>query len=87
LYPLPEKLGNLLKKGLTTKSDNVHPSLLDDVTTESLMKLMKFGLWVNYQIRMKKSHTIEEVLRKELKLYKNELKTNDNITVITTSLL
>jgi hypothetical protein len=77
----------LLKKETTTKSDNVHPSLLDNVTTESLMKLMKFGLWVNYQIKMKKSITVEEVLRKELKMYQDELKTKDNITVMTTLLL
>jgi hypothetical protein len=80
-YPLPAKLGKLLTIETMTSADNIHSSLLEDVTTESLLKLLKFEHWVDYQLRKKKSSSLEEVIAKELKMYENELGLKDNITV------
>jgi phosphotransferase system HPr-like phosphotransfer protein len=82
-YPLPARLGKLIKNEITTLDDNVHPSLLEDVTTESLMKLMKFQLWIAYQIRINKSTSAEEVMSKELNLYEHELGMKENRMVTT----
>jgi hypothetical protein len=80
-YPLPAKLGKLFHIETMTSVDNVHSSLLEDVTTESLLKLLKYKLWVDYQIRMNKSSNLEEVVKKELKLYENQLGMKNNTTV------
>jgi hypothetical protein len=64
-----------------TTNDNVHQSLLEDVTTETLMKLLKFELWVDYEIRMNKSANPKEAINKELKQYKLHLGIKDNILV------
>jgi hypothetical protein len=80
-YPLPAKLGKLLDIETTTSADNVHSSLLEDVTTERLLKLLKFGLWVDYQIRTNISSNLEEVIKKELGMYKNQLRMKYNTTV------
>jgi hypothetical protein len=77
-YPLPARLGKLIKIEPTTPKDNVHPSLLEYVTTERLMKLVKFPLWIAYQIRINKSTSAEEVITKELKLYEHELVMREN---------
>jgi hypothetical protein len=82
-YPLPGKLGNLLKIETMSKADNVHPSLLEETTLESQMKLLKFELWINYQIRMNKSASLEEVISKELKLYGHEIGIKENLRVTT----
>jgi hypothetical protein len=82
-YPLPAKLGNLLKIETMTEADYVHPSLLEETTFECLMKLLKFELWINYQIRMNKSASLEEVISKELKLYKYEIGIKENLRVTT----
>jgi hypothetical protein len=82
-YPLPARLGKLIKIEGTTLDDNVHPSLLENVTTEKLMKLMKFQLWIAYQIRINKSTSAEEVIGKELKLYEQELEIKENRKVTT----
>jgi hypothetical protein len=81
VYPLPAKIANLLKMQTMTKDDNVHPSLIEDASTESIMKLMKFGLWVDYQIKIKKSNNVKEVISKELEMYQNDLGILENITV------
>jgi hypothetical protein len=51
------------------------------VTTERLLKLLKFGLWVDYQIRTNISSNLEEVIKKELGMYKNQLRMKYNTTV------
>jgi hypothetical protein len=72
-YPLPAVLGHLLELRTVTNDDNnVHPALLKNATTESLIKFMKFGLWVNYQTRQSKS--IRDVIDEELQLYDLEPK-------------
>jgi hypothetical protein len=59
--------------GKVTEEDEVHPSLLQNATTKTLMKLLKFGIWVEYQIRQNKSSSVEDVIKKELQLYENNL--------------
>jgi hypothetical protein len=81
LYPLPAKLGKLLKRKTITHDINVHPSLLDNVTTESIMKLLKFELWINYQIRSEKYLTANDIIRKELKMYQDNLGIKEDIVV------
>jgi hypothetical protein len=66
----------------TSHNDNVHPSLLENVTIESLMKLMKFGIWVDYQIRQNKFLGVENVIREELKLYQDYLEIKEDIMVM-----
>jgi hypothetical protein len=51
---------------------NVHPALLKNATTESIIKLLKFGLWVNYHTRQSKS--LRDVINKELEMYDFEKK-------------
>jgi hypothetical protein len=71
----------LLQMGKVTESDEVHPSLLQNATTKTLMKLLKFGLWVDYQIRQNKSSntsSVEDVIIKELQLYENDLGIRDD---------
>jgi hypothetical protein len=46
---------------------NVHPALLKNASTESIIKFMKFGLWVNYHTRQSKS--VWDVINKELQMY------------------
>jgi hypothetical protein len=71
-YPLPGRLAKLLITGETLTTDqNVHPSLLNNVTTESLFKFLKFGLWVDYKIRQNKSLSVVDLIRKELDAYQN----------------
>jgi hypothetical protein len=41
--------------------------LLKNAETESIIKLMKFGLWVNYHTRQSKS--VRDVIDKELQMY------------------
>jgi hypothetical protein len=60
------------KYDYTVPQYHVHPSLLKNVTTESILKLLKFGLWVNHQLN-NKSQSLKEVIKKELELYKHEL--------------
>jgi hypothetical protein len=86
-YPLPARLGKLIKNEPTTLDDNVHPTLLEDVTTERLVKLLKFPLWIAYQIRINNSISVEEVISKELKLYAHELGIKGNIMVTTHCIL
>jgi hypothetical protein len=81
-YPLPARLGKLIKIEKTTLDDNVHPSLLENVTTESILKLLKFGLWVNYQIQSNKSLSAEDVIKNELKLYQHDLGIKEDIVVM-----
>jgi hypothetical protein len=66
-----------------TKDDNVHPSLLKDVTTEGLLKLLRFELWVDYQTR-NKSISKKEVIEKELQLYKNSLELREDFQAMST---
>jgi hypothetical protein len=67
-YPLPAVLGQLLELRAVTNEDyNVHPALLRNASTESLIKFMKFNLWVYYHTRQSKS--IRDIIEKELKLY------------------
>jgi hypothetical protein len=72
----------LLKTKTTTSNSNVHPSLLENVTTESILKLLKFGLWVNYQIQSNKSLSAEDVIKNELKLYQHDLGIKEDIVVM-----
>jgi hypothetical protein len=55
------------------KSDNIHPSLLENVTTKGFLKLMNFGLWVQYKERQTENIDLEEVIKNELKLYRNDI--------------
>jgi hypothetical protein len=55
------------------KSDNIHPSLLENVTTKGFLKLMNFGLWVQYKERQTENIGLEEVIKNELKLYRNDI--------------
>jgi hypothetical protein len=67
-YPLPSVLGQLLELRVVKNDDNnVHPSFLRNASITSLIKFMKFGLWVNYHTRQSKS--IRDVIEKELQLY------------------
>lgn len=49
----------------------VHPYLIENATTESLVKMLKFGIWVDYQMRLNKSSSQEDVVRRELAFYQN----------------
>ena len=60
---------------------NVHPSLLEKATTEKLIKLLKFGLWVDYKIRQNSSESLKDIISKELKYYQNDLAVQDVIQV------
>jgi hypothetical protein len=56
-----------------TQIDKVHPTLLRNVTTQGFMKLMNFGLWVQYKSRSNENISMKEVVSNELYLYKNDL--------------
>jgi hypothetical protein len=71
-YPLPRRLARMLITGETvTKDQYVHPSLLKNVSIESLFKLLKFGLWVDYKIRQNTSLSVVDLIKRELDVYQN----------------
>jgi hypothetical protein len=55
-----------------TQNNNVHPSLLENVSIEGIIKLMHFGIWVDSKLKIE-ANTIEKIMKNELKLYKNDL--------------
>jgi hypothetical protein len=67
----------------TTKEDNVHPSLLDNVSTEKIIKLLKFGIWVKYQMRINKSISFEDIISNELTLYQDDIGIKSELVVRT----
>jgi hypothetical protein len=52
---------------------NVHPSLVANVSIESMVKMLNFGLWVDYQIRKNSSISLKELIMNELKFYETEV--------------
>ena len=73
-YPVPFRLANLLQQGDSLRAvDNTsqaHPSLLQGVSTEHLIKLVKFGIWSKFMVEKTHKFTnIRDVLKAELKLF------------------
>jgi hypothetical protein len=60
----------LLTHSVVTKEDNVHPSLIEKATTKSLLKLLKFGTWLEYKKKQNKELDLNEIMSEELIGYK-----------------
>jgi hypothetical protein len=74
-YPLLKKLSKLfiLGENISLKQDGVHPSLIGNASTESLIKMMKYGLWTEFKIMENSSANLEDVIKEELNFYKDYL--------------
>jgi hypothetical protein len=74
-YPLLKKLSKLfiLGENMSLKQDAVHPSLIGNASTESLIKMMKYGLWTEFKIMENSSANLEDVIKEELNFYKDYL--------------
>ena len=74
IYPVPFRLANLLQQGDSLRAiDNTslaHPSFLQSVPTEHLMKLVRFGIWSQFMVdKSDKFDNISDVLKAELKVF------------------
>jgi hypothetical protein len=63
----------ILGENISLEQDAVHPSLIGNASTESLIKMMKFGLWTDFKIRENSSSNLEDVIKEELNFYKDNL--------------
>jgi hypothetical protein len=63
----------LLTHKRVTKIDNVHPDLLKNVTITSLIKMLRFGQWVEYRKRQDATLDDEGVINEEMKFYKDDI--------------
>ena len=52
------------------KDMSVHPSLLEKVSLEGLIKMMKFGLWIDYKMKVNNAKTVKDLITDELQFYK-----------------
>jgi hypothetical protein len=74
LYPHLGNIAKLISIGAhVTPEQNVHPSLIEHSSTESLIKMMRFGLWMDHKMRENPSLGQVDIIRGELKLYENYL--------------
>ena len=70
---MPAELANLLdlsEKPIRSSSANIklHPSMVNGINPENILKLQKFSIWAEHQVRTGK--TPEEVLANELVKFK-----------------
>jgi hypothetical protein len=63
------------------EQDEVHPSLIGNASTESLIKMMKFGLWTDFKIMENLSLNLEDVIEKELNFYKGYIELKKSVQV------
>ena len=74
LYPLPFHLTSLLQEGhsLAAIDDTspAHPFLLQGVSTEHHIKLVRFGIWSQYMVdKSDQFENTSDVLKSELKIF------------------
>ena len=69
VYPLPAWLANLVMKGNVTEDRRflAHPAFLENLTIVQMLKMFRFGLWVENQ----NNGTPSDVLRRELKVFED----------------
>ena len=73
VYPLPSWLANLVMPGNVTEEKRflAHPAFLESLPIEQMLKMFKFGVWVQHQVEERKNETLSDVLRRELKVYED----------------
>ena len=76
VYPLPQRLANLLQPGDSLKSVDykafAHPSFLQKLTTDQLLKMFKFELWAKYMQQASEDFdTLSDVIKAELNTFSN----------------
>ena len=70
VYPLPQQLANLLHQGdYVDYKTLAHPSFLNEVTTEQLIKMFKFKLWADYMVKAGNFDTLSDVVKSELDVF------------------
>ena len=74
VYPLPQRLANLLQLGDTFKSVDykamAHPSFLQNLSTDQLIKIFKFELWAKYmQHESGDFDTLSDVIKAEINTF------------------
>ena len=74
VYPLPSWLANLMMPGNITEDHRflAHPSFIQRLSVEQILKMVKFELWAKYQVHTKKFATLSDVLREELKVFEEK---------------
>jgi hypothetical protein len=68
-YPLPGILAMLMTHKSVTKEDNVHPSFIEKASPKSIIKLLKFGIWLEFKKRQNKTLDIMKIMDEELEAY------------------
>ena len=74
IYPVPFWLANLLQQGdsmrAVDQTSHAHPSILQGVSTEHLIKLVRFGIWSKFMVeKAHKFNNISDVLKAELEVF------------------
>jgi hypothetical protein len=72
----------LLTHNSVTKSDNVHPDHLKKVSVKSLIKMLRFGQWIEYRKRQDSTLDNKGIINEEMKFYQDRFKTRGDFKAI-----
>jgi hypothetical protein len=66
-------------ENISLEQDLVHPSLIRNASTDSIIKMLKFGLWTNYKMMENSSLNLQDAIQGELNFYKDYFRLKENI--------
>ena len=85
-YPMPAKLTSLLLSNAeTSPDDHVHPRLLEWVSTEGILKMVHYGIWLKSTAKRERL-TLDELLHEELRVYEDHYGLKSELQVSTSKL-
>ena len=71
IYPKPNELVKLILPGLTDQESLARPSILENASTNELIKMLNFKIWAENKVNTNVYSTLSDVIKAELKLFED----------------